>query len=109
VLECPVGAGRGNDAPRGGVPVKGERQKGAAGISERARGPDVGGGDGGDSKQEVSLRAGARPSNDAPLLAIPMLDEGLLAPTGIERSPHRPDIVGGDGGHHLESGTRPGG
>src|SRR5436309_2290874 len=62
VVECPVGAGAGNDAPRGAVPVQSERLKSTAGISERAHGPDVVGGDSGDSKQEVGLRAGARTS-----------------------------------------------
>ncbi len=97
-VEPRADAGAGDDAPRGAVPVFGERLHGHVdGWLEVAHGPDVSGGDGCHSSQLVVLRAGIGAGDDAPLVAVPVLDEGLQDVAGIPEIAHRPDITGGDG------------
>src|SRR5947209_17176204 len=47
-------------------------------------------------------RTGVGAGDDAPLRAVPVLDQRLRSSAGINEIPHGPDIVGGDAGHPVE-------
>src|SRR5437763_7857696 len=86
-----AGARAGDDIPTGAVPLCNERLRDAAGgISGLPHGPDVVGGDAGDSKEDIGQRAGARGGDDTPTGAIPLLDQRPAAAVS-----HGPYIIGG--------------
>ena len=89
---APAGIGAGDDAPTGAVPLFDEGLNGAGGIiNEVPHGPDVGGGDDGDSIKDVGYGAGIRTGDDVPTGAVPLFDQRPAAAVA-----HGPDVVGGD-------------
>ena len=84
--------GAGDDTPTAPIPLFDHGLVGTVvDIDEVSHGPDVGGGDAGDSSELPGAWAG----NDAPTRAIPLLDQGLNAGARNEL-PHGPDVVARD-------------
>src|SRR5205807_1955016 len=95
-IECRAGVRTLDHAPTGAVPVLDQRLRAGA-IVEPPHGPDVAGGDGGDSSELVKLRAGVGAGDHAPTAAVPLLDQRSAAAVS-----HGPHIGGGDGGYPQE-------
>src|SRR5206468_1725861 len=91
---APDGIGAGDDAPTRAVPLFDKGLKGAGGIiNEVPHGPDVAGGDDGDSMKGVGYGAGIRTGDDTPTAAVPLLDHpsaALFRPPGPRRWPTQP-------------------
>src|SRR5439155_1044931 len=94
---CPRVWARG-DAPVRAVPVLDQRLVGAAPIGGVSHRPDVACRDGCHPGKFVVTRSTVRAGDDAPLSAIPVLDQRLVATPVVEES-HGPDVACREGRH----------
>src|SRR6266566_3756565 len=88
----PSGIGTGHDAPTGAVPQLNKSLKRAGVIiDEVPHSPDLGGGDDGDSMEDVGDSAGIGTGDHAPTATVPLFNQRPAAAVS-----HGPDVAGGD-------------
>jgi hypothetical protein len=87
LVKLRAGVGAGIHAPLVAVPMLGECLKGAAGRMGIPHGPDIIGGDSGHCQEFVILRGDVGALDDLPRVAVPVLDQRLLDPLALMKSP----------------------